>query len=89
VVAFAIWRLQPSPDLATRELARFALPPPPHLRFAGGPVISPDGTLVVFPAGEGPTDKQRCLSAPRSADDDGTAGHGRGVRALLLPDGKS
>ena len=44
---------------ATRQLARFALPPPPHLRFAGAPVISPDGTLVVFPAGEGPTDKQR------------------------------
>ena len=59
VVAFAIWRLQPSPVLATRQLARFALPPPPRLRFAGMPVISPDGTLVVFPAGEGPTDKQR------------------------------
>ena len=59
VVAFAIERLQPSPVFATRELGRFALPPPPHLRFAGGPVISPDGTLIVFPAGEGPTDKQR------------------------------
>ena len=59
VVTFAIWRLQPAPVLATRELARFALPPPPQLRFAGEPVISPDGTLVVFPAGEGPTDKQR------------------------------
>jgi hypothetical protein len=59
VVAFAIWRLQPSPVLATRPLARFALTPPPHLRFAGGPVISPDGTLIVCPAGEGPTDKQR------------------------------
>jgi serine/threonine-protein kinase len=59
VVAFAIWRLQPSPVLATRPLARFALTPPPHQRFAGGPVISPDGTLIVFPAGEGPTDKQR------------------------------
>jgi eukaryotic-like serine/threonine-protein kinase len=59
LVAFAIWRLQPSPVLATRQLARFALPPPSHLRFAGGPVISPDGTLIVFPAGEGSTDKQR------------------------------
>jgi len=59
VVAFAIWRLQPSPAQATRQLVRFALPPPPHLRFAGVPVISPDGSLVVFPAGEGPTDKQR------------------------------
>ena len=59
VAALATWRLQPSPVLATRQLARFALPPPPHLRFAGGPVISPDGTLVVYPAGEGPTDKQR------------------------------
>jgi hypothetical protein len=36
VAAFAIWRLQPSPVLATRQLARFALPPPPHLRFAAG-----------------------------------------------------
>jgi eukaryotic-like serine/threonine-protein kinase len=59
VAAFAIWRLQPSPVLATRPLARFALPPPPHLRFLGAPVISPDGTLVVFPAGEGTTDKRR------------------------------
>jgi hypothetical protein len=39
-------------------LARFALPPPPHLRFLGAPVISPDGTLVVFPAGEGTTASQ-------------------------------
>jgi serine/threonine-protein kinase len=59
MAAFATWRLQTSPVLATRQLARFALPPPPHLRFAGGPAISPDGTLVVFPAGEGPADKQR------------------------------
>ena len=56
---FAIWQLQPSPALAARQLARFALPPPPLLRFAGGPAISPDGTLIVFPAGEGPTDKHR------------------------------
>ena len=59
LIAFAIWRLQPSTVDATRQLAHFALPPPPNLRFAGGPVISPDGTLVVFPAGEGPSDKQR------------------------------
>ena len=59
VVAFAIWRLQPSPVLATRQLARFALRPPPRLQFAGMPVISPDGTLAVYPAGEGPIDKQR------------------------------
>jgi serine/threonine protein kinase/Tol biopolymer transport system component len=57
--SLAIWRLWRAPVVATRELARFALPPPPRLRFAGGPVISPDGMLVVYPAGEGPTDKQR------------------------------
>ena len=59
VVAIAIWQLQPSPVLATRQLARFALRPPPRLQFAGMPVISPDGTLAVYPAGEGPIDKQR------------------------------
>ncbi|HXI29441.1 MAG TPA: serine/threonine-protein kinase, partial [Vicinamibacterales bacterium] len=54
-----IWRLWSAPVVATRELARFALPPPPRLRFAGVPAISPDGTVVVYPAGEGPIDKQR------------------------------
>jgi serine/threonine protein kinase len=49
VVALAMWRLLPSPAPPTRELARFALPPPPGLRFAGVPVISPDGTLAVYP----------------------------------------
>ena len=59
LAAFATWRLQPSPVLTTRQLARFALPPPPGLRFAAVPVISPDGTLAVSLAGEGPTDRQR------------------------------
>ncbi len=90
VVAFAMWRLQPSPALPTRELARFALPPPQGLRFAGMPVISPDGTLVVYPAGEGPTDKQRLFV--RRFDQltvtelPGTEG---GSGAFFSPDGKS
>ena len=90
VVAFAIWRLQPSPALPTRELARFALPPPPGMRFAGVPVISPDGTLAVYPAGEGPIDKQRLffrrLDQLTTTALPGTEG---AIRPFFSPDGRS
>ena len=58
-VAFAAWRLQRSDVLPTRQLVRFPLAPPPGLRFANTPVISPDGTVAAYAAGEGPLDKQR------------------------------
>jgi eukaryotic-like serine/threonine-protein kinase len=88
VVALAIWRLQPV--LATRQLARFALPPPPRLRFASAPAISPDGTLVVYAAGEGPTDKQR-LFVRRLDQLTTTAlpGTGGAFMPFFSPDGKS
>ena len=90
VVAFAMWRLPLSPALPTRELARFALPPPPGLRFAGVPVISPDGTLAVYPAGEGATDKQRLfvrrLDQLTTTELPGTEG---GSGAFFSPDGRS
>jgi len=90
VVAFAMWRLPPSSAPPTREPARFALPPPPGMRFAGVPVISPDGTLAVYPAGEGPTDKQRLfvrrLDQVTITELPGTEG-GSGV--FFSPDGKS
>ena len=60
------------------------------MRFAGGPVISPDGTLVVFPAGEGPTDKQRLffrrLDQLTITELPGTEG---GCGVFFSPDGKS
>ena len=90
VAAFAIWRLQPSPVLATRQLARFALPPPPRLRFADVPAISPDGTVAVFPAGEGPTDKQRLffrrLDQMTTTALPGTEG---AFKPFFSPDGRS
>jgi Tol biopolymer transport system component len=90
VVALAMWRLQPSPALPARELARFALPSPPGLRFAGLPVISPDGTLLVFNAGEGLTDKQRLylrrLDQLTTTELPGTEG---GAGAFFSPDGRS
>jgi len=90
VVGLTMWQLYLSPALPAREMARFALPPPPGLRFAGVAVISPDGTLVVFPAGEGPTDKQRLfvrrLDQLTTTELPGTEG---GFGAFFSPDGKS
>ena len=90
VAGLAAWRLQPSPVVATHPLARFALPPPPHLRFAGVPVISPDGAVAVFPAGEGATDKQRLffrrLDQTTTTALPGTEG---ASMPFFSPDGKS
>ena len=55
-----VWRASRVPA-ATKELARFALPLPPHIRFPGVPAISPDGTTIVYAAYEGPVETQRLL----------------------------
>ena len=55
----AVWRLRSAPVSAARTLVRFSLTPPAGMRFLGPPAISPDGTLVVYSAGEGPIEKER------------------------------
>jgi eukaryotic-like serine/threonine-protein kinase len=91
VAGLAIWRLLSAPVPATRQLARFTLPPPPRMRFAGVPAISPDGTLVVYPAGEGGADKRRLfvrrLDQLTSTELPGTEGASR--VAFFSPDGRS
>jgi serine/threonine-protein kinase len=57
VVGFTVWMFRPptAPPAgpALRQLARFTIQPPPRMRFEQRPVISPDGSLLVYSADQG------------------------------------
>ena len=93
VIAVAIvwaWRVRPVSEPAAMQLARFTLSPPARTRFLGPPAISPDGTLVVFTAGEGPVAQRRLfirrLDQVAAAPLPGTEG---GNQPFFSPDGVS
>ena len=90
VAGLAIWQLRPAPVPSNHQLARFSLSPPPGMRFAGTPSISQDGTVVVYPAGEGPLDTQRLffrrLDQLTTTPLSGTEG---ASTSFISPDGRS
>jgi eukaryotic-like serine/threonine-protein kinase len=89
-VGLAIWRLRSASVTGTNALARFTLSPPLRLQFEGSPAISPDGTVIVFAAGEGPIETRRLffrrLDQLRSVALPGTEG---GDTPFFSPDGRS
>ena len=90
VTAAVLWRFRAPAATASPQLARFLLSPPPGLRFLGPPAISPDGALIVFPAGEGPVEKER-LFVRRLDQITATAlpGTEGGTLPFFSPDGRS
>ena len=89
--ALAVWTWQPAAEAPRpATLTRFVIQPPPGLAFAGTPAISPDGTLLVYPAGPQNGDGRRLFL--RRLDQltivaiPGTEG---GYAPFFAPDGKT
>jgi serine/threonine-protein kinase len=54
IAAWALWRSRPVANAGVlRRMARFAIPPPPGMAYVGYPIISPDGSLLVFVVDQG------------------------------------
>jgi serine/threonine-protein kinase len=52
LAGFAAWRLQSPRAVSTRDVARFTIPLPPGLTRLSDFAISPDGTVLVYAAGD-------------------------------------